>query len=431
MKKHHLILIIALVAIAGLFYYEGRKLNDQEAHSRKELHMLREAAKRTPAAMSASHPTGRNSAPEMDSAIFSTELHAILKNGSSEATQNRMEEFAKKYQAQITNAPLSKLKELCALLEKEFPLDRQDSAMARRAWLFFVGQAAKSDPAWAFAKFDEAATAAKSPIAEALSIFQHWSSQEGKPMNPTYARALEKWLDTAHAAGRIDDRNPLVGELRFGIATAEGNHPAAIKQISQMPYLSQRKAAIGYVENLQTPEARRGAIEELSKVLQKQNFPHFVSKLAEHQGYEATKEILVSASLTPEKHDIAAASIAASNIGTDTPAKAKWLLESLRSEDQSALAEFSDRWTHTDYHGAAKWIGTLPAGKQRDSAISGFAPAAAKIDGATAVDWALTLTDPAQRKATLMDVQRTWKDIDRDAANAYFREKGIPQDGEL
>lgn len=68
----------------------------------------------------------------------------------------------------------------------------------------------------------------------------------------------------------------------------------------------------------------------------------------------------------------------------------------------------------------------LPEGKQRDVAISAFAPVAAKIDGATAVDWALTLTDPSQRDSCLDEVVRKWKETDAEAAAAYLKQKGLP-----
>ncbi len=44
-------------------------------------------------------------------------------------------------------------------------------------------------------------------------------------------------------------------------------------------------------------------------------------------------------------------------------------------------------------------------------------------DGATAVDWALTITDPGERRSSLDDVVRKWKETDAEAATAYLKEK--------
>lgn len=423
MKKHHILLMLLLACVATIFLKQGRDIRQMESTARDELNMLREAVKRSPEGATAPNLTTRSSrSPAIDTAKFSADLSDILKGGQGEGSRQSLEDFAKKYQVRIASAPLSKLKEICALLEKDFPLDHKDSEMARGIWLFIVGEASKSDPAWAFAKLDEA------PIEASLGIFKNWASQNGEPMNPAFAGALLKWLEKAESAGRMEEGNPLVTELRADIAAAQGDQPAAVAQISRLPYLSQRQAAIDYVEGLQTSEARQQAMKEFSTALHIQNFPHFVSKLAEQQGFDAAKEILVSSSLTPEKHDLAAASIAATNIGPDTPAKAQWFMQSLRSEDKRAIVEFTDRWTHADHQGAAQWMNSLPPGKQRDAAIAGFAPAAAKIDGATAVDWALTLTDPNERRSCLDDVIRKWKETDAEAADAYLKEKRAGMD---
>jgi hypothetical protein len=425
MKRHHLLLILLLVGIAAWFLNETRNLKKTEAHTRAELDMLRTAVRTSSGSDSARSGKGTNARPPaIDPVRFSADLSDCLKGGTDEEVRKGLEDFQKRYGAQLNSAPLSKLKEICSILEKDFPFDQKESETAQRVWLHLVGLASKSDPAWAFAKFDEATSAAKAPINLALDAFKRWSTQNGEAMNPAYADALQKWLDAAQAGGRIEAGNPVVAELRAGIATAQGNQSAAVQQISQLPHTSQNKAAIEFIEGLQTPEARRRAIEELSFSLDHQNFRAAVSALAGQQGFESARKILNSASLSPEKHDLAAASIAAADIGAETPAKAKWLLESLRSEDTRAIAEFTDQWAHADYQGTTKWLSSLSTGQQRDTAISSFAPIAAKIDGASAVDWALTITEPTLRDSCLDEVIRKWREMDTEAAAAYLKEKG-------
>lgn len=428
MKKHHILLILLLVGIAAYLLNESRNLRSRESIASEEIKMLRDAVKKSPGAGTASTLSGKSDRPPaIDPAKFIADLADMLKSTSGDENQKAMQAFEEKYGAQLTSTPVSKLKEMCEMLEEKFPPGQADSEMARRIWTTMLGWVAKSDPAWAFAKFEKAASMAEAPIDAGLETFKRWASLQGEPMSLVYAGALQKWLDRAQASGKIQEGNSLLAELRADIAVAQGESSAAVKQISQLPYLNQRRAAIDYVAGLQTPEARRQAMEELSTALHIQNFPHFVGTLAEQQGFEAARDILSSALLTPEKHDLAASSIAAANIGPETPAKAKWLLESLRSEDKRAIVEFTNQWTHADYQGAAQWLSSLPAGKQRDTAISGFAPAAAKIDGATAVDWALTLTDPNERRSSVEDVVRIWKKTDAEAAAAYLKEKDLTE----
>jgi hypothetical protein len=386
--------------------------------------MLRTAMKKSSGASSTLAGKSSNSRPPaIDPEKFSADLSNILKGGPGEETKKGQKDFQEKYEAQLNSAPLSKLKEICSLLEKDFPFDQKNSEMARGLWLYIVGLAAKSDPAWAFAKFDEAASASKLPIDTALGTFKSWATQNGEFMNPAYAGALKKWLDTAHASGRIEEGNPLVADLRAGIAAAQGNQSAAVQQISQLPHASQQKAIIDYVKGLQTVDEKRQAMEELSTALQSQNFQRFASALAENSGFDAAKELLTNAKLTPESHDLAAGSIAAAKIGPETSAHASWLLETLRSDHPRALQNFVDQWAHADYNEAARWMNTIPAGAKRDAAVSGFAPVAAKIDGPSAADWAHTIADPLQRNRTLSEVRSIWREQDATAADAYYQEK--------
>lgn len=428
MKKHHIILVILLAGIAAFHLNEARVGRITETSVKTELAMLRDAVRKSPRPDGSSFPSKSSNArpPVIEPQAFVADLSAILNSGPDGDYRDLMNGLEERYAVQLASAPLTKLKEICELIEKEFPLGQEGSKPAGNLWLFVVGLAAKSDPAWAIAKLDETASSAKAPLGEVLSTLRRWGKQDGESMSLSYAAAVQKWLDAAQADGRIEPTDPVVGELRAEIATARGNQSAAAQQLSTLPFSNQQRAAIDYAATLRTPDAQRQAMEELSNALHIQNFPRFVGKLAEQQGYEATRQVLESASLTPEKHDLAAASIAAAKIGPETPAKAKWLLESLRSDDNRPIVEFADQWAHADYQGAAQWMNSLPPGKQRDAAISGFAPVAAKIDGATAVDWALTLTDPAQRSSSLDEVVRKWKEIDPEAATSYLTEKGLP-----
>lgn len=427
MKKHHILLVLIIVGVAAYFLNEARNLKGRESLANEEIKLLRDAVKKSPSATAASFIGGKsNRPPAIDTAHFIADLADILKSSPSSEKQSTMQDFQRKYEAQLTSAPVSKLKEICEQLEKKFTFGQADSEMAGNVWMATLGLASKSDPAWAFATFDKATSAAKAPIDAALNTFKLWPSQHGESMSLAYAGALQKWLNAAQTAGRIEESNLVVTELRAQIAAVQGNPSTAVKQIAQLPDQSQRKAASDYIKGLQTPEAQRQAMEELGTVMDINSFPYAVKTLADQQGFDAAREILSSASLTPEKHDLAAATIAAANIGADTPAKAKWLLETLRSEDNRAVREFTNEWTHADYQATAQWLSSLPVGKQRDVAISGFAPVAAKIDGATAVDWALTLSDLNERRSCVDDVIREWSKTDAEAANAYLKEKELP-----
>jgi hypothetical protein len=371
MKKHHYLLILMLVGIAAYLLNQTRSLKDSEAMTSEELNLLREAVKKSPGTATSSTLAGKSHrAPAIDTTKFTAELTDILKAGFSPENEKELEAFLIAYGPQIESAPLSKLKEIIGFLEKTFPFEQAGSEGAQFVWFGVVRLAAKSDPAWAFTKLDLVAATSRIPLNRQLSMFK-MPTQNGETMSPNYAAALQTWLDAAQAAGRIEENDPLITELRADIAAAQGDQSAAVIQISQLPNQSQRKTAMEYLKGLPTAETQRKGIEELSTVLDSYNFTAAVQSLAAQQGFDAARGILSSASLTPEKHDMAAAGIAAAKIGPETKDRAAWLLENLRSDDREAPDLFTSSWTRGSHADAANWITTLPPGIQRDAALKG------------------------------------------------------------
>lgn len=428
MKKHHTFLLLLFACIAALLLKQTYQIKQTESQIQSQLNLLRDAVKKSPVLSTGNLPNRKSirSSSPIDTSAFLARLDV---DASSEEFRKRMEEFADDFENQISNAPLSKLKELCAQIEKNYPLDQTKNEMARKVWLTILGEVSQADPAWAFDRLEKATLMVNVPISEALGTFQRWSTMHGESMRPAYASALETWLKKAQTDGKIEEDHPLVVELRANIAAAQGNTPAAVQQLSKLPFLGQQKATIGYLATLQTPHEIQQAMEQLSTTLHPQNFPQFAMALAEQQGFEAAREILTHSSLTPEKFDIAAAGMAAAKIGPDTAERAQWLLEHLRSDDPRALTEFAKEWTHGSHSDAAGWIGKLPQGKQRDAALAGFIPAAASIDGATTMDWALTVSDPDLRRNLYYEAHTKWQKIDAPRADQYLRDHPLGATG--
>lgn len=427
MKKHHILLILLLAGIAAFFLNETRVTRNTEANVKAELAMLRDAVRKSPRTdrFSSSNRSSISRPPTIDPQAFVADLKALLKGGSEGDFQELIKGLQDKHQKQLASAPLSKLKEICELIEKEFPLGQEGSKPVGNLWFYVVGMAAKSDPAWAIAKLDQGASAAKAPVGDVLNTLKKWASQDGQPMSLSYATAVQKWLNAAQAAGRIGPNDQVVAKLRAEVAIAQGNQTAATQQLSQLSSNNQEAAAKKYLKELQTPKARRQAIEELSAALHQQIFHCIVADLANEQGVEAAREILNSASLTPEKYDLAAAGIAGAKIGPDTKEAAEWLLDSLRSDDPLALKTFTHEWTHGDHAAAASWVSSIPKGPRRDAALMGFVPAAAGIDGATAMDWALTIADPYTRNIMYCAAHVKWRETDSVHADAYSKSKPL------
>lgn len=249
-KKHHILLVLLIAGTAAFQLNEARVLKNMESGTRAELAMLRDAVakSRGPEGSSPLSRKGPGSRiPAIDPQALLADLKAVSQGGPGGDLETRMKELGERYEKQLAAAPLAKLKEICELLEKEFPLDQEGSEQARHLWQGVLGMAARSDPAWAFAKLEQAASSTKAPITAVLDHVKRWASQDGEPMSRSYAKALVKWLDAAQADGRIDPNHPLVAELRAGVATAQNNPSAAALQISQLPFQSQRQAAVDHL----------------------------------------------------------------------------------------------------------------------------------------------------------------------------------------
>lgn len=190
----------------------------------------------------------------------------------------------------------------------------------------------------------------------------------------------------------------------------------------------ERSALNQLMEAVTTREDQRLVLEQAGKSADQPIFFMLARALADKSTFEANLDLLSRAELTPEKHDLAAAAIACAKIDDDTPACAAWLLNTLQTEQTEPITHFATSWTEGDFRAANTWVNSLPQGRPRDAAVAGFAPVAARLDGASAVDWALTINDPAQRQSTLDAVSRTWKTREPAAAAAYLRDNGIEAD---
>jgi len=419
MRKFHALLILLFVVIGVLLHRSGTSVRDAESTLHEELKILRAAANHLAAGGTARPLRPRTAA--FDEAGFLADVAELDINSMDPNTARQaMQSFEAKYAAALTACPAPKLKEICEALEKSGVIGEQGKIFA-----LLCAHIAKSDPAWAVTKLDRLLTSQNAPPEALLQMFGRRGLLAQGNWNAAYAAAAEQWLKSAEADGRLQGKETGVAALRADIAAAKGELVSAGKQLAQLPHLMQADAAMHLAASLKSTPDRRHAMEQASTALQPRNFQQFASALAENAGFDAARESLNGAQLTPENHDLAAASIAAAVIDPDTKSKAVWLMEALRSEDPRALRTFAETWAHGDYNEAARWMNTLPAGAKRDAAVSGFARAAAKIEGASAADWAHTIADPLQRNRALSEVQSVWSTQDPAAAESYFKVKPI------
>ena len=324
--------------------------------------------------------------------------------------------------SRLAGLPGDELKQICNDLEKD-GLDDIELLF----WGSVVEAAARSDPAWAISNIAQiiSTKVTDEPQQRVLHELGKGGSFGSQCWSTAYAEALDDWLDKAEADRRLQGMETPIATLRFDTALATGDLPGAVARLGQLSADEQKIRAADLAQAAHESGQSRRMIEDISATAEPVVLETFSRELTTRSGFENTRTQLAAAELTPEKHDLAAAGIASANIGPETPARARWLLESLKADTPAAVIWFSENWTQVDHKSAGQWLAGLPQGAARDAAIAGFAPQAAKLDGATAVEWALGVSDPALRETTLRSVVRTWTQREPQAAAGYLQQKGI------
>ena len=89
------------------------------------------------------------------------------------------------------------------------------------------------------------------------------------------------------------------------------------------------------------------------------------------------------------------------------------------------MQDFIRAWTQADFNAAATWLKDLPASANRDTAVGVFAEQVMLTEPPSAVDWAITISDPKQRTSALENVWNDWKSRAPGEAASYFQQKGL------
>ena len=95
------------------------------------------------------------------------------------------------------------------------------------------------------------------------------------------------------------------------------------------------------------------------------------------------------------------------------------------AEQAAAWQAIAGHWLGEDSHQASEWITTLPPGTGRDAAVLTMARHIQTTDPDLSWKWALTLTDPGLKTTTLQEVARQWSRKDASAALSALENSGL------
>jgi hypothetical protein len=110
----------------------------------------------------------------------------------------------------------------------------------------------------------------------------------------------------------------------------------------------------------------------------------------------------------------------------DTATAANEVLRLPPDDAKPVLSPVLGYWAKKDLPAATQWVGQLPAGSTKDSAIAAVAPQIAQQDLATAVNWASAIGDQRLRQENIETFARKWLRRDKVAATAWIFSAPIP-----
>jgi RNA polymerase sigma factor (sigma-70 family) len=102
------------------------------------------------------------------------------------------------------------------------------------------------------------------------------------------------------------------------------------------------------------------------------------------------------------------------------PEKAsEWWIKQAPGPD--TLIKIMNVWGHNDPNPAGAWLARQGSGPDSDPARMTFSRQVAELDPEIALRWAETITDPAQREATVVHVFQRWQARDAAAAQSFLQ----------
>lgn len=220
-------------------------------------------------------------------------------------------------------------------------------------------------------------------------------------------------------------------------STALTNPKLAFKLLAEMK-LADPSAAIGaLVESGKTPEQRTAILGALREHLADlpdsgerddilQESLESMGRNLSNESFDAVKSWIAASRLTPAESARFAAGLSYFNTKQDTGRWIEWMSGNLPEKDAKECADnLIGQWTQQDYMAAGKWLAAAPEGPGKTASVATYAVTVAEYEPQVAVQWALTLPEGAERKATLESIYQNWPKSDAKAAAGFAQKYGV------
>jgi hypothetical protein len=139
------------------------------------------------------------------------------------------------------------------------------------------------------------------------------------------------------------------------------------------------------------------------------------------------KQWFESAKLSPEELAICARQLQSSVLRPETGLWIEWFGTHLSPEDSSRITSSMMRsWAENDHQAAADWLSNSKVdGAAKAHAIAGYADIVSRYEPEVAARWVLTLPDGKDRDNSLRVVRSNWPSAQSAARDAFAKEHGF------
>jgi hypothetical protein len=107
-------------------------------------------------------------------------------------------------------------------------------------------------------------------------------------------------------------------------------------------------------------------------------------------------------------------------IGSDVEQARDWALSQSPDRRDTAVEKFMEVWSHVQPQQAAEWLDTLDSGPLRDVAVTQFTRTIVPNDPLSALEYADTLSDPADAAILRENLLNAWKKQAPEEAQAWL-----------
>jgi hypothetical protein len=303
---------------------------------------------------------------------------------------------------------------------------RKDKSLAEETLRNLIGfsimMLAAEDPATALALFAEAGDlVAENPVSDPLLATSLGNLAKDDP------RSALKWLR----------ENPGVTDTArhaFLAGAAQADPALAFQMTGELGFDESSEAIAAITEAGKSMEQRAAILSALRDHLAGVSDPGRRDELREEalggiarslsdEGFESLLGWISSQKLDPVELSGFTGGMSYDTTGSETGRWIGWMEQTVPAGKlNERVSELMGQWTQQDYLAAGQWLVTAPDGPGKSAAVKSYAVTIAEYEPRIAGQWALTLTDPEERSATL---ERIYQNLPKAAAAAFAAEHGI------